>query len=207
VGNNNGSPIGALGYANGKIGQAFSFDGTSSFVLINNTPALNPAGGFTIAGWIFPRQDADQAIFSKWEDYGVNNRSYELATVSGRGLSFPISDRANQFNSVFQTFTVEGVLTLDSWNHVAATYDSTSGIRSIYVNGAKVASFTNAPVAVYNCNVPVTIGTWMRTPGLNQNYFRGLIDEVAVYNRALSDDEINSLAEATAPAQPAAMVK
>src|SRR6202030_319862 len=107
-------------------------------------------------------------------------------TIAGLGLSFPISDLVNQGSGAFQAFSVSGVLTLNAWNHVAATYDSATGIRCIYVNGVKVASHVNAPVAVYNSITPVTIGTWIRSTNFNQDYFQGSIDELSLYKRALS---------------------
>jgi hypothetical protein len=188
VGSNNGSPIGTLNYTNGKVGKAFSFDGTS-YVLIPNSPSLNPPGAFSIEGWIYPMQDADQKILSKWEDQG-DSRSYSFTTIPGLGLSFAISDLANQRNGYFHTFAVNGVLKLNGWNHVAATYDSASGVRCLFVNGALVASKTNSPIAVYNSDSPVTIGAWIRSQGFNQDYFEGLIDELSFFNRALSAQEI-----------------
>jgi len=187
--------VGGVGYAPGKVGQAFSFNGSSSYVLISNSPSLNPTGGFSIECWIYPTRDADQKILSKWGDEGdyVNNRSYGLRTIPGFGLSFDISDLANQCDQSFQIFEVNGVLTLNAWNHVAATYDSATGIRRLYVNGVNVASHTNAPVAVYDSITPVTIGAFMRSPDTTRDYFQGLIDELAIYNRALSDDEIQAI--------------
>jgi Concanavalin A-like lectin/glucanases superfamily/Bacterial Ig domain len=189
---NNGLPVGPVSYISGEVGQTFSFNGTSSYVSISNSPSLNPTGAFSIEGWIYPTQDGNQKILSKWGDEGVynNNRSYNLVTVSGLGLAFSISDLANQANNAFQTFAVTGVLTLNAWNYVAATYDSTTGIRCLYVNGVIVGSHTNAPVAVYNSVTPVTIGSWLRQPGTVQDYFKGSIDELSMYSRALSSSEI-----------------
>ena len=196
LGINNGSPIGSLTYTNGEVGQAFRLDGASSYVLINNSPSLNPAGGFSIESWIFPNQDLPQSlIFSKWGDQGAydNNRSYEFSTISGLGLQFAISDLANQANGAFQSFNVYNVLTLNAWNHVVATYDSTSGIRCIFVNGVNVGSRTNTPTAIYNSIVPGAIGALVRAPGASQFFFPGLIDEVSLYNRALSASEIQTI--------------
>jgi subtilisin-like proprotein convertase family protein len=196
AGANNGTLNGGTAFAAGKVGQAFSFDGTSGYVSIPNSPSLNPAGAFSIEGWIFPTRDANQVILSKWGDQlptYANNRSYQFETIAGLGLSFPISDLANQNNGAFQAFSVSGVLTLNAWNHVAATYDSATGIRCIYVNGVKVASHANAPVAVYDSIIPATIGIWMRSSTFNQDFFQGSIDELSLYNRALSDSEIKAI--------------
>ena len=192
---NGGIPIGALGYTNGEVGQAFSLDGATSYVLIPNAASLNPTGSFSMECWIYPTQDGDQKILSKWGDQGADdeNRSYALSTVSGLGLQFAFSDLANQENFAFQDFTVNNVLMLNAWNHVAATYDIVTGIRCIYVNGIKVGSHTNAPVAAYASITPVTIGAWLRGSDDVENYFPGLIDEVSLYGRALSGSEIQAI--------------
>src|ERR1035438_6961584 len=192
IGTNSGTAMGSLGYTYGIVGRAFSLDGVSSYVLIPNSVSMNPPGPFTIEGWIYPTKDADQKILSKWGDQGIyeNNRSYALKTTPGLGLALTISDLSNQWDSSFQEFTVTGVLTLNAWNHVAGTYDSGTGIRCLYVNGVNVGSHTNAAVPVYDSIGPVTIGTFLRSPDYNQDYFQGLIDELSLYNRALSSTEI-----------------
>jgi hypothetical protein len=196
TGSNNGSLVGPVSFTNGEVGQGFNFDGASSYVLIPNSPSLNPAGAFSIEGWIYLTNDVPQSmILSKWGDRGDygDNRSYVLSTVSGLGLLFSISDLANQENNAFQQITANDVLTLNAWTHVAATYDSTTGIRNLYVNGTNVLSNTNTPVAVYASITPVTIGAWLRGPGDIEGYFPGLIDEVSLYGRALSDSEIRAI--------------
>jgi Concanavalin A-like lectin/glucanases superfamily len=196
AGTNNGSLVGPVSFTNGEVGQAFSFDGSSSYVFVTNSTSLNPVGAFSIEGWIYLTNDAPQAmILSKWGDQGEysDNRSYVLSTISGLGLLFSISDLANQENNAFQQISVNGVLTLNAWIHVAATYDSTTGIRNLYVNGTNVLSNTNTPVAVYNSIIPVTIGAWLRGFGNIEGYFPGLIDELSLYGRALSGSEIKAI--------------
>ncbi|MEI9866433.1 MAG: LamG-like jellyroll fold domain-containing protein [Limisphaerales bacterium] len=195
AGMNNGSLIDPATYSSGEVGQAFSLNGAGSYVQISNSPSLNPGGAFSIEGWIYPTRDAEQKILSKWGDQGAyaENRSYALKTTPGLGLGFTISDLANQGNTSFQEFTVNGVLILNTWNHVAATYDSVTGIRCLYVNGMIVGSLTNAPVPVFSSITPVTIGSFLRGPGSVQDYFQGLIDELSFYSRNLSGNEIQAI--------------
>jgi Concanavalin A-like lectin/glucanases superfamily len=198
INTNGGTPVGALSYTNGEVGQAFSLDGTTSYVLITNAASLNPPGSFSMECWIYPTQDGDQKILSKWGDSGAygDQRSYNLVTTPGLGVGFSFCDASNQEDGSFQQFSVPNVLTLNKWSHVAATYDIATGIRSLYVNGVKVGLHTNSPVdAVYASSAPVTIGAWSRDSGIGntQNYFQGLIDEVSLYGRALSDSEIQAI--------------
>jgi subtilisin-like proprotein convertase family protein len=195
LGVNNGTAMGALNYATGEVAQAFSLDGSSSYVQMANSTSLNPAGGFSIEGWIYPTQDTTQRILSKWGDQGSysNNRSYAFTTEPGLGLQFGFCDLANQGSFAFQDFTVNNVLTLNAWNHVVATYDIATGIRCMYVNGTKIGSHTNTPVAAYSSITPVTIGSWIRQPGTVLYYFQGKIDELSMYGRTLSDSEVNAI--------------
>ena len=64
MGLNNGSAMGALAYDTGEVGQAFSLDGSSSYVFIPNSLFLNPPGSFSMDAWIYPAQDGDQKILS-----------------------------------------------------------------------------------------------------------------------------------------------
>ena len=196
AGTNNGALMGPVTYTNGEVGQAFNFDGASSYIFVTNSASLNPPGAFSIEGWIYLTNDAPQSmILSKWGDRGEydDSRSYALSTIAGLGLLFSISDLANQENNAFQQITINGVLTLNAWTHVAATYDSTTGIRNLYVNGTNVLSITNTPVAVYASSTPVTIGAWLRGSGDVEGYFPGLIDELSLYGRALSGSEIQAI--------------
>ena len=194
-GGNDGTWNGTGAYGLGEVGSAFSFNGANNDVGILNAPSLNPTGAFSIEGWIYPLVDKEAKILVKWGDQGAysNERSYSFQTDVGKGLGFSISDLANQGNAVFQAFVVANVLTLNQWNHVAATYDSATGARRLYVNGAPVGVHINAPVSVYTSTTPVTIGAWLRAPGVTQDYFDGSIDELGFYGRSLSASEIQAI--------------
>ena len=196
LGLNNGTLMNGALFSPGKVGQAFDFDGSSQYLQIADSPSLNPKGSFSFEAWIFPRVDGEQAIIQKWAasaDY-PNQRSYNFSTLPGRGLRFAISDDANQGNGSFHLFdTTNNVIALNAWNHVAATYDQATGTRRIYVNGSKVAERTDPPITLTTSSVPVTIGTEIASATSNLIYFNGLIDELAVYNYALSDADVSAI--------------
>src|SRR5262249_44795674 len=82
------------------------------------------------------------------------------------------------------------------WTHVAGVIDTSAGFMKIYCNGELLASSTTAGPMVAN-TVPLTIGK-----SGTSNTFRGLIDEPAVYNRALSQAEIQSIFNAGSAGKP-----
>jgi Concanavalin A-like lectin/glucanases superfamily len=192
---NNGAWVGSPSYGAGIVGHAFSFNGIDQSVQIPNAASLNPQGSFSIEGWIFPRVDQDGVIISKWgdeEDF-FNSRSYVVEVLPGKGLRFGISDYDNQWNGELHLFDVLNVLTINAWNHVAATYDQTTGTRRMYVNGVKVAERMDAPITVLNTVAPVSIGANLYVPGAMRGYFNGLIDELSLYGKMLSDVEVQSI--------------
>jgi Concanavalin A-like lectin/glucanases superfamily len=198
AGRNDGTLQGGVGFAPGIVGKAFSLNGVTSYVQVPSSPSLNPTGSFSIETWIYPLQDTGgtQWIVGKWGDTGelANQRSYSFNIISGLALRFSISDMAHQADSSFHEFdTDSGAITLQAWNHVAAVYDQSTGIRSIFVNGVQVTSRTDTPITIYDGVAPLTFGGFVRGGGLIEDFMDGLLDEVSCYNRALSAAEIQAI--------------
>ena len=193
---NHGTLQGGAGFAPGMVGQAFSFDGSDDFVRVPNSPGLNPSGSFSIDAWIFPTQDEEGGIVVKWGDTGVwaNERAYTFHTLPGLALRFAISNDAHQGDHPFHVFnTPANVIALNTWNHVTAVYDQPSGTRRIYVNGALVAQRTDPPITVTDSIADLSIGGGLVSPTSLSGPFTGLIDEVEIYDRALSAAEIQAI--------------
>ncbi|TLY30039.1 MAG: LamG domain-containing protein [Ignavibacteria bacterium] len=196
AGVNNGTLVGGVAFATGKVGDAFNFDGYRTYVRVPNSSTLNAPGSFTLESWIYPTRDTLAMIAAKWGfAYGwENQRSYSLNLWPGRNLNFGIADDTTQLDSAFQDFRTEGgVLTLNAWNHVAAVYDKDAGTRRLYSNGVKVAERVHAPIQITQGIADLSIGAYLYAPSSTWNYFPGRIDEVSFYHRALSGDEIASI--------------
>ncbi|MBI3211028.1 MAG: LamG domain-containing protein [Candidatus Solibacter usitatus] len=100
----------------------------------------------------------------------------------------------NVFGAVHQSGGREphadgGTIPLNTWTHVAMTFDSATGLQVAYVNGRAVNSTTSVG-AILSTSRNVLIG---REDSTSPRYFNGLIDEVAIFNRALSAAEILSI--------------
>ncbi len=195
VDGNNGMLRNGAGLSVGKVGQAFDLNGVNQYVEIVNTNNLNPAGSFSIEGWILPRQDRLQSIISKWTDSAAqpNQRSYSLMTSPNRALIFSISDMAHQQDASFHAFgTTNYAFSLSTWSHVAAVYDQAAGARRIYINGVKVAERIDPPITVTDSTATVAIGAqFVTSPAIY--YFDGLIDELSFYSTALSAADIQAI--------------
>jgi len=198
VSGNNGALLNGATFGAAGVGYAFflSKGDVNACVQVPNSPSLNPTGSFSLNAWIFPVADGIGHIIAKWGDAAewAYQRAYSFHTLSGGALRFSISDDANQCNASFHDFdTPEGVITLNAWNFVAAVYDQSSGTRQIYVNGVKVAERTDSPITITNSVADLGIGAQVNSPTVLHFPFAGVIDEVALFNRALSQAEIQSI--------------
>ncbi len=174
--------------ATGRICTAGSFDGTDDYASLPGLPNLNTS--FTISSWINPNAiNSDQRIFADDES-------------NSNGFAFSLGDggdgRLRLFSRNVSPIVLDSsaaIINTGSWYHVVAVHDSINKTRQIFVNGADV---TGGPQTY--------TGTWGSDNGLasiggetdgagseaTANWrFNGLIDEVRIYNRTLSTEEIS----------------
>jgi hypothetical protein len=187
VNTNNGAPVGGVTYTSGEVGQAFSFDNINTSTSYIPLPAstsldIGSGNGMTIECWIKP----DAAVLPG----GAPIIEWDSATTDGVqlwvGLYAAIKDTFGNANLLQAP---AGLLNTNTFQHVAVTYDKSSGNAFLYYNGGIVASanFGNiTPQTTY----PVNIGRRTGQPVANGSNYGGLIDELSLYNRALSSNEI-----------------
>ena len=174
----------------GNNGNGVRLDGVNDYVDLGNPAALRLTGSMTLSAWInasaFPFDDA--AIISKRQSANVG---YQLDTTIDRGprtMSFKISDAAGQTVARYGATT----LVTNTWYHVAGVYDATNRTMQVYVNGKldNVALVGTIPAAQPASTPNVHLGQRPGAPG--QFNFAGVLDDVRLYNRALSQAEIQA---------------
>ncbi len=205
-GTNNGT-FSAATYAAGKVGQAFSLNGSNAFVEIPDSPSVSITGAISIDAWINPTTTlAFQTILSKY-DSPANQLSYILGVNAGGGLRFVVYQTGN--GSILRGVdTATGLVPTGTFTHVAATFDPATQAIKIYVNGvdtnaALLAGSTSVP-AIFDSTAAVRIGDVIDSGG-GSVLFAGLIDEVDLFNRALSAVEVQAIYNAGTP-PPANMI-
>ena len=184
AGTNNGALSGGASFASGEVGQAFSFDGVNGSVVVPDSSSLRLTNQLTIEAWINMRAaNAAQSIVSKVGGSGGNN-GYSVSLVENtlQGLFNSPGGSWPQFAVTSASLVVAGV-----WNHVALTYDQSA--MKLYFNGVPVATNVIGPHPIN------TSSSNLRISGDDNLhvYFDGLIDEPAIYNRALSASEIAAI--------------
>lgn len=181
---NNGTATNGATFAPGKVGQAFNFDGMNDSVEVPGA-GITPTAGLTIEAWInLATTAANQCIAGKGSGKGSRDPNYTdfLATVA-EGRLRPHVLRGG----VFHSLDCISILLPNTWYHVAITYDG-AFLRG-YVNGELDGEQPGSGAISTSAN-PFYIG------GFPTIYLTGRIDELAVYDRALSAEEILAIYEA-----------
>ena len=179
-----GTIAGATWTAQGKFGSALTFDGVNDWVTVNDANDLDFTTGMTVEAWVYPTASGG----GSWRNVVIKERPggevYNLYANADTNAPVMYVVRAAEPS---QALDARGVasLTLNTWTHLAATYDGTT--LRLYVNGSLVGSR-----AVAN---PLLTSTGVLRFGGNSvwgEFFAGRIDEVRLYNRALTVAEIQA---------------
>ena len=183
AGGNNGTLVGGVTFTNGEVGAAFSLNGSDGYISVPNSPSLNFGGTspMSVELWLYRTGTATSMHMIGKRD-GCLEFEYQLA-MDGSGTGFgSLNNRQMGYNSV----GIPGWQPpLNTWTHLAATFDGST--FSFYTNGVLAA--TGSGMLGSLSSGPLEIGE-SGSCGLP---FAGLIDEVSMYNRALSSNEIAAI--------------
>lgn len=199
VGPNNGTIYGAT-WTTGIVGGALSFDGVNDYIYVGDVPSLDISSALTLEAWVKTDKITNDTVISKDDDAG--NREYYFG-VSYDGNN-PGRVRWTLKTNSFQFRDSLVVVNDSQWHHIVGTYDGS--YLCTYIDGVEDS---RSPVAqtggIPNTSAPFWIGA---KPNIGyEQYFRGVIDEVAVYDRALTSDEIrNRFASPSPVPEPSSML-
>jgi hypothetical protein len=182
---NHGTLQGGVSFEAGEVGQAFSFNGSSGSVLVPDAPALRFTNAMTIEAWVYPVAYGVSypcEIVSKW--FGNGDQKSYTASIDTSGFAYFLLSSDGLDTAPGAVYTRDAV-PLNQWSHFAATYDGAS--LKIYLNGV-LENQSPWSQAIFPGTAPLVIGE-----ALSQSPFNRLIDELGLYNQALSDAEIQQL--------------
>jgi hypothetical protein len=177
---NGGTLNGGPTWAIGRHGRALSFDGLNDMVTVADSATLDLTTGMTLEAWVYP------TALDDWHTVLFKEQTGNLVY----GLYANDRDKANPQGQAFVggiARLVDGPsqLGVNTWMHLAATYDG-SALR-LYVNGSQVAS-TTLTGSIATSSGALRIGG----NSVFAEWFRGRLDDVMVYNRALSASELQA---------------
>jgi subtilisin-like proprotein convertase family protein len=190
-------------YSTGVIGQAFSFDGVNGCVMNTNTPSMtNIQNTFTMAFWAYPKKGfsiqpegggfgnsgQNYAIFPDWGGASSSGPAGVGVSVGTNGIS--VVEHCNNYMPSSLSYTNP----MNGWVHVAVVYLNKQ--PTLYVNGVNVRTgVTSSETFVYPSkdfggSYGNAFGNFQFKP---YGPYKGLLDEVKIYNRALSATEIQAI--------------
>lgn len=188
-------------FATGKVDQAFSLDGRDDFIEVPDSASLSGLQTFTIDMWVnLKNSSKSQSIIAK-DNGGLSvEREWELYTHPDLPsiLRFDIFSKDQTGQLVFAgTYSSGKSLQSNQFQHIAVTYDRGNmkmffdGVEDLPLDNRIFAPFSqDFPPVIPDSSAPLRIGFRPIFPG---NHLDGLIDEVDIYNRALSAAEIQAI--------------
>ena len=182
AGDNDGMLNGSATWTSGQVGGALSFDGSGDYVQVPHDDSLTLISAGTVAAWVNLNDSYRQAIVAKHPSTSSGN--YFLFTSTGRHMGFGISN--GSWAELVWVPTPGDAIT-NEWALYVGTFDGST--VNLYENGVLVNSLPNTitPVAT---GQPLYIGRWQNDSDWDCD---GSIDEVMIFNRCLSAQEVEDL--------------
>ncbi|MEZ0071726.1 LamG-like jellyroll fold domain-containing protein [Planotetraspora sp. GP83] len=193
-GTGNAGTASAATWATGKYGQALSFNGTSSTVTVSDAASLRITGKLTLEAWVNPTtlgatRPALVKEAASGPAYGLHAGLKTCTAAPFMCAIMPtytyVPSSQVKIGGTGYSATGTTALPTGSWSHIASVYDGTT--VKTYVNGSPVAT-TSVSGANDTSTSPLRIGA----DTVAGTYFSGLIDEVRVYNIALTQAQVQS---------------
>ncbi|MBI3991358.1 MAG: hypothetical protein HY350_04325 [Candidatus Omnitrophica bacterium] len=184
---NNGTVSGTTSWVTGKVGKAFDFDGTTSINCGANS-SLSISDNISIELWFYPKQwcsaSADVPISKLTSGLDANYVMYFHGPLSG--IDKTIGFYANAGGTWQLVSPLCTIPSLNTWYHVVWTYNSATGGK-LYVNNGDYGAPVGSGVLTTN-----TANLLLGKDDLIGTAFRGILDEVKVYNRVLSASDVTA---------------
>lgn len=185
-GNNNTAAINGASWVAGQYGNALSFNGNTNYLSIPNSASLDIEGTeLSIAFWLSPlATSGDTVLLGKFWNTTWSNPYYQYG-VELQGANRPIFVLGT--TTGYRTAAMGGsVLPYNQWSHVAITFDGSQ--VKFYLNGSLVNTVAMATTITARGN-----GMRIGADTEAQQFYRGLLDELQIYKRTLSQTEVGTI--------------
>ena len=185
VDGNHGTIYGAT-WTTGIVGGALSFDGVDDYVDCGDDPSLDITDEITIEMWVMPDSlpSAYYNLISKGDPPQHSHQAPWQLAIGNNGKLSVYRLKDDNFSAEYNICDIP----IGSWTYIAVTFDKNSEEVKTYKNGQFVRGWSKTN-SIFTDNVDVTIAA-QTYEGVVSYFFHGLIDEVAIYDRALTAEEI-----------------
>jgi hypothetical protein len=198
-GTNHGTLINTT-YGTGKIGSAFNFNGSNTYVSMGTGAGNFGSNSFSISGWFYPNVGNVLQMLVAKGTTTATNKGFAVAidnryNSNQRALTFGLVGNNSNYQNL--TTTTTNQYTIGNWNHFTVVWDSTNKSMKIYLNGVQATTTTtliNGTGAsgisdISNTSAELLFGQY----GDNTSKFNGKLDSVTMWDRIVSVDEVTQL--------------
>lgn len=169
----------------GNVEQAYTFDGINDFIDISNISGLISSQGISLSIWT-----------KNYNPTSSSNQQFLFLIGSNPNARILMRDESNQVSgSILNCNCSDDLYTSheinpNQWTNIVLTYNLEIGEQKLYVNGVNVDSKTESMNTYYTTNnIAKRIGSY----GFNNHYFNGVLDDASIWNRTLTEQEIQNL--------------
>ena len=182
-------PVWATG---GRDSGALTFDGVDDYVNLGTSTSLAGGAAVTVSAWVKPTGSNGEIIARR--DVSQTFMSWELLIAGGKAKFTNMT--SSGYNPDY-TVTSNATISTGVWTHIAGVYTNADGVLRIYVNGVADGTTNGSGTISSAAGVKTYMGAYSNGSSAPTNPFAGTIDDVRVYNRALSPQEIWQLYNGT----------
>ena len=193
LGTNNGTAQGGLTYGVGKVGTAFQFNGTNSYILLPRN-SLRFTNSFSVSLWTYStaNQTGNKGLFSDYYYPGDLGYTAYITTSNKVEVFFKGG------YSINQSFTSNSSLSNNQWNNIVISWDKINTQWKMYINGVLDYTYTNgnANLIQYQSDIyenRTNIGAINSADSFAGNIFNGSIDAFNTWNKVLTQSEVTEL--------------
>jgi hypothetical protein len=184
--NGNDGTIHGASWVDGMYGTGLNFNGKDDYISVPNSPNLAITDGLSICAWVKPEKGNLWYRIVGKANAGNSDNDWLIGEAMAGGIYFSIWKGVGQFYTDGKT-----PLVLNEWNHIAGTWDGKC--MRIYLNGVLQPESVSVSPPINSSSNPLNIGKMPE----NDYFFKGVMDEIMIFNRGLSGAEVDSILKGT----------
>jgi hypothetical protein len=189
VNDNSGALLNGPTFTTGRFGKALNFDGTNDSVSVTSIGPVDTVSRMTVSHWLKPTVNGFSVFSAKSNAAGTTGWLFQTISTDNTNILFYDGSTGSKASTTSNLFTP------GSWHHVVSVFDGSqvgnANRIKIFIDGVQQSlSFLGTfPATISSTSEPFRIGGWEGGTA----YFNGSIDDVRIYNRALSPREVAEL--------------